>query len=36
MIEKLESGIAVICLLITGIMWFAAILALIIEEDRHD
>lgn len=36
MMEKLESGIAVICLLLIGIMWLVALLALIIEEDRHD
>jgi hypothetical protein len=36
MMEKLESGIALICLLLTSILWLAAILVLIIEEDRHD
>lgn len=36
MMEKLESGIAVICLLLTSILWLVALLALIIEEDRHD
>ena len=36
MMEKLESGIAVICLLLASILWLVAILALIIEEDRHD
>ena len=36
MMEKLESGIAVICLLLISILWLVALLALIIEEDRHD